>query len=291
MCELGWPGIAIAEEHGGQGLGVVELVILQEELGYACAPSPLISNAYAGAVIEAAGSDEQKQKWLPGIASGEERGAAELDLRRRSRSSAPPAARSVLVLADGDGAKLVETGDAEARAARPDRHHPRLLPGRAPTAASRCRATSTGAATIGQVALAAELVGVAQRALDMAVEYAKEREQFGRPIGAYQAVSHRLRRDALGGRGGALAHLLRRLVRRRRARVAAARGLDGQGARLRRRHARSPTTRSRPSAASASPGSTTSTSCSSAPGSAPADGHAASTASASRRSSAWTDPI
>ena len=49
-----------------------------------------------------------------------------------------------------------------------------------------------GAVDVGAVALAAELVGVAQRALDMAVEYAKEREQFGRPIGAYQAVSHRL---------------------------------------------------------------------------------------------------
>ena len=70
MCELGWPGIAIAEEHGGQGLGVVELVILQEELGYACAPSPMISNAYAGAVIELAGSDEQQETWLPGIAAG-----------------------------------------------------------------------------------------------------------------------------------------------------------------------------------------------------------------------------
>src|SRR3954463_5581054 len=78
MCELGWPGIAIAEEHGGQGLGVVELVILQEELGYACAPSPFISNAFAGALIESAGSDEQKGRWLEGIASGEARGAAAL---------------------------------------------------------------------------------------------------------------------------------------------------------------------------------------------------------------------
>ena len=45
MCELGWPGIAIAEDHGGQGLGLVELVILLEQSGYALAPSPLISNA------------------------------------------------------------------------------------------------------------------------------------------------------------------------------------------------------------------------------------------------------
>src|SRR5687767_8239950 len=69
MCELGWPGIAISEEYGGQGLGLVELVILCEEMGYACAPSPFISNAIAGLAIEGWGSDEQKSRWLPGIAS------------------------------------------------------------------------------------------------------------------------------------------------------------------------------------------------------------------------------
>jgi alkylation response protein AidB-like acyl-CoA dehydrogenase len=190
MCDLGWPGIAISEEYGGQGLGVVELVILQEELGYALAPSPLISNAYAGAVIEAAGSDEQKQRWLPGIASGEERGAAEFTCDPDPIVGAAGGS-VVLVLADGEGAKLVETDDVElkkldlidtARAyfsVKADGGEP--LPGDIATAGS-----------IGQIALAAELVGVAQRALDMAVEYAKEREQFGRPIGAYQAVSHRL---------------------------------------------------------------------------------------------------
>ena len=76
ICELGWPGIAIAEEYGGQGLGAVELVILQEELGYAIAPSPFVANAYAGLAIEQAGSDEQRSRWLPGIASGEARGSA-----------------------------------------------------------------------------------------------------------------------------------------------------------------------------------------------------------------------
>src|SRR5215204_559732 len=78
MCELGWPGIAVAEEHGGQGLGVVELVILQEELGYACAPSPFVSNACAGLFISDAGSDDQRSTWLPGIASGEARAATAL---------------------------------------------------------------------------------------------------------------------------------------------------------------------------------------------------------------------
>src|SRR5215216_3673806 len=76
ICELGWAGIFIDEEHGGQGLGVVELVILMEELGYVLAPAPFLSNAAAGLMIQAAGSDEQKRRWLPGIASGEARGAA-----------------------------------------------------------------------------------------------------------------------------------------------------------------------------------------------------------------------
>ncbi len=192
ICELGWPGIAIGEDHGGQGLGVVEAVILAEEMGYALAPSPWISNLAAGFFVEGAGSDEQRARWLAGIASGAERGATAL-----TPPSTPPeivgaaAGASVLLLSDGDGARIVEPANAElerldlidttrayytATASGGD-----PLPGDGEAAADRC-----------VVALAAELVGVAQRALDMAVDYAKEREQFGRPIGAYQAVSHRL---------------------------------------------------------------------------------------------------
>ena len=187
--ELGWPGIAIAEEHGGQGLGTIELVILCEALGYALAPSPFISNAVAGLLIEHAGSDEQRSRWLPGIASGEARGAAAF-----TRSDEPIAGAAdgsvVLVLGDDDGYRLVETDQAElerldvidaSRAyyrVRVEGGEP--LPGDVQPAVGRAT-----------VALAAELTGVAQRAMDIAVAYAKEREQFGRPIGAYQAVSHR----------------------------------------------------------------------------------------------------
>jgi alkylation response protein AidB-like acyl-CoA dehydrogenase len=190
MCDLGWPGIAIAEEYGGQGLGLVELVILLEQSGYALAPSPLISNAFAGAVITEAGSDQQKQRWLPGIASGEGRGAAEFTNEPGPLVGAA-ADSAVLVLADGDGAKLVETGSASLErvdlidstrayfVVTADGGDP--LPGEIASAVDA-----------GMVALSAELVGVAQRALDIANDYAKEREQFGRPIGAYQAVSHRL---------------------------------------------------------------------------------------------------
>src|SRR3954462_3987740 len=70
IAELGWPGIAIAEEHGGQGLGMVELGALLEELGYACAVTPFLGSVLAALVIEHAGSDEQRSKWLPGLASG-----------------------------------------------------------------------------------------------------------------------------------------------------------------------------------------------------------------------------
>jgi alkylation response protein AidB-like acyl-CoA dehydrogenase len=191
MCDLGWPGIAIAEEHGGQGLGVVELVILQEELGYGLAPSPLISNAAAGAVIELAGSDEQKSKWLPGIASGERRGAAAFTAEDEPVVGAASGAEVIVLSAPPDGARLLEPGDVSLERLN-------LID----TTRAYFRASADGgeelpgdvgaAYDVPVVALAAELVGVAQRALDMAVDYAKERHQFDRPIGAYQAVSHRL---------------------------------------------------------------------------------------------------
>ncbi len=190
MCGLGWPGIAISEDYGGQGLGAVELVILQEELGYACAPTPMISNAYAGAVLASAGSDEQRAEWLPGIASGRARGAAEMTCDQDPVVGAAGGA-AILVMVAGEAAKLVKPEDAKLERLElidPTRAYFRVLAdGGDPLPGQIAWASS-----VGQVALAAESVGVAQRALDMATEYAKEREQFGRPIGAYQAVSHRL---------------------------------------------------------------------------------------------------
>src|SRR3954467_4959408 len=69
--ELGWPGIAVAEEHGGQGLGAVELAVLLEELGYACAALPFLSAAVAASVIQACGTDEQRARHLAALAAGE----------------------------------------------------------------------------------------------------------------------------------------------------------------------------------------------------------------------------
>src|SRR5215212_7543521 len=106
LCELGWPGIFIDEEYGGQGLGIVELIILMEELGYSLAPVPFLSNAAAGLVIQAAGSDEQKQRWLPGLASGELRGAA-------AKLVPDGEGADVIVLCGADGARIVEGSAAE----------------------------------------------------------------------------------------------------------------------------------------------------------------------------------
>ena len=189
ICELGWPGIAIDEAHGGQGLAMLELVILCEELGYACAPTPFLSNAAAGLLIDATGTDEQRERWLPGIASGEARGAAAF-----TPEEAPivPDAEgvAVVVLPEGDGVRAVEASGAEIEPIElidPTRSYARV------TASGGEGLPGDPAAGVDRVAVAvaAELTGVAQRALETAVGYAKEREQFGRPIGSYQAVSHR----------------------------------------------------------------------------------------------------
>src|SRR3954464_3665932 len=111
LCELGWPGIAIAEEHSGQGLGFVELAVLLEELGYALAPTPFLGSVLAALAIETAGSSAQKERWLPALASGESTGAF------GTTELVPDAAdAAVIVVAepDGSGATLVEGGSAEA---------------------------------------------------------------------------------------------------------------------------------------------------------------------------------
>jgi alkylation response protein AidB-like acyl-CoA dehydrogenase len=188
MAELGWPGIFIGEEHGGQGLGTVELMILLEELGYALAPSPYLSNAIAGLLIRHAGSDEQRERWLPGIAAGTELGAA--GASHGGRALVPDAgAAAVVVAVDGAEARLrAAPADAEALASI-DSTRPLF---RVPSAdGEELPGDVAGGLDRAAVATAAELVGVAQRALEMAVEYARERQQFGRPIGAYQAISHR----------------------------------------------------------------------------------------------------
>jgi alkylation response protein AidB-like acyl-CoA dehydrogenase len=179
FVELGWPGIAIAETYGGQGLGAVELAVLLEEVGYACAPSPLPSIVAAAAAIQAAGTDEQRERWLPGLAAGElTAGVATRELAADALGAA------VVVLLGGDEAQLVESPRAKPRTMiDPTR--------RFATVDGEGTPLGAGAADRVRAALAAEVVGVCQRALDMTVDYVQSRKQFGVPVGSFQAVSHR----------------------------------------------------------------------------------------------------
>jgi alkylation response protein AidB-like acyl-CoA dehydrogenase len=192
LCELGWPGIAIAEQHGGQGLGLVELSILCEELGRAVAPVPLLPTVLASTVIEQAGSEEQCARWLPALASGELIGALGTahDGVAEFMVGAPSA--QLLVLVEDGKARVLTVEEVEVErvdSIDPTRPTARVraaadagerLAGDVPAGVDRCL-----------VAIASELVGVCDRALAMTVAYVKERKQFGVPVGAYQAVSHR----------------------------------------------------------------------------------------------------
>jgi alkylation response protein AidB-like acyl-CoA dehydrogenase len=182
LRELGWPGIAVAEEHGGQGLGAVELAILLEELGYAVAATPFLGTALAALALQHGGTDAQRERWLPGLASGELCGG----FGRPGLAADADGAAVIVLLGEDGGARVVDGADADVSRLEtidPTRRYARV--------AGEGSALATGVAARSAGALAAELVGVSQRALDMTLGYVKERRQFGVPVGAFQAVSHR----------------------------------------------------------------------------------------------------
>src|ERR1700682_274501 len=109
LCELGWPGIAIAEEHGGQGLGRIKLSILCEELGRALAPVPFLPSVLASTLIEHAGSPEQQERWLPGLASGETKGARGVTVNGTAELVIGAAEAQVIVLVEEDRTARVLT--------------------------------------------------------------------------------------------------------------------------------------------------------------------------------------
>jgi alkylation response protein AidB-like acyl-CoA dehydrogenase len=185
LVELGWPGIAIAEEHGGQGLGAVELAILSEELGYAVAASPFLSTVMAAEAIGVGGTAEQKAAWLPGLASGEITGA----LGDASGLVGDADAAAVIVLVGDDGvARVLPRAEADVTvvdSVDPTRRAARV------SGDGEALADSEAGVDRATIVVAAELVGVSQRALEMTLAYVKERKQFDTPVGAYQAVSHK----------------------------------------------------------------------------------------------------
>jgi len=208
IAELGWPALVIGEDDGGLGLGVVELVVLQEQLGYALAPTPLLSTVAAALAISAAASREQRAEWLPALAEGERRGTvaplysalsfdggavsgtleAVPDATGADLLVVPAGHESVAVVDLGGDGVVVEAVDG----LDPTRRLSTVtLDGAEATALeSGAAGALTRARDVIAVAVAAESVGVAQRAMEIAVEHARERKQFGRAIGVFQAVSH-----------------------------------------------------------------------------------------------------
>ncbi len=186
---LGWPGIAIDEDHDGLGLGLVEAAVLLERIGYAVASPPLLATVMAGLLLADAGSPAQRAEWLPRLAAGTAVGTVGI-VDDGVAALVPDAPRADLIVLVEDGrARLLAAADATVEPLAtldPSRGYGRVsgggdpLPGDPAPALDRCA-----------VAVAAELVGVGQRALDLSVAFARERQQFGRPIGAFQAVSHR----------------------------------------------------------------------------------------------------
>ena len=226
--QLGLQGLLIPEAHGGQGCGFVELAIALEEMGRQLVPSPYVASAVLATCTLLALDDETaNDRLLPGLASG--RSIATLafaepdsawDLGRISTAAAEhggsyritgekvhvldgASADVILVAArtnegislfsvDGSAPGLTRTSvrslDLTRKLARLSfADTPAQLLGRAGVATT---VLSTVLDLVG-VALAAEAVGGAQRCLDMAVDYAKERYQFGRPIGSFQAIKHK----------------------------------------------------------------------------------------------------
>ena len=227
--ELGLTGLAIPEEYGGAGFGQLELAVVFEEMGRALFCGPFLSTVgLAASALLVSGDEAAKKEWLPGIAAGQT--IATLALTEESSAWTADAVTTtatrdgegwklsgakwyvldghiadlvlVVARADSDVALFAVAGDAAGLTREPmetmdsTRKMARLtFDG---VSAQLVGDTASGWRTIeqalqlGAVALAAENVGGAQRCLDRTADYARERIQFGRPIGSFQAVKHKL---------------------------------------------------------------------------------------------------
>jgi alkylation response protein AidB-like acyl-CoA dehydrogenase len=234
LAALDLTGLMIPEAYGGSGMTALEGAVVYEELGRALAPAPHFVSAILGAgLLLRAGSEDQKQRWLPPIATGEaivstawlERGGGFGPNGVQTTATADgdgfvlhgtkwhvpfaSAANRVVVLArTGDSPTAVDlflvdpAGEGVALTQQltmaSDCQYQLELSGVRVSEADRVGAAGTGWATWeavlreGLVLLAAQAIGGAGYALEITVQYAKDREQFDKPIGAFQAISHYL---------------------------------------------------------------------------------------------------
>jgi 3-oxochol-4-en-24-oyl-CoA dehydrogenase len=199
---LGWLGLAVPEEHGGSGFGLPELVVVAEEMGRAVAPGPFVPTVTASAVIAAAGSPQVQARLLPELADGSAVGAVALggDVRVSGGTASGSAGvvlgghlADVLVVPAGDDIAIVDCRGRSVSVRVPANIDPARRSARVTLDGAPAEIVPAGRQVLTDVArtmLAAEAAGVARACTEMASEYAKMREQFGRPIGMFQAVKH-----------------------------------------------------------------------------------------------------
>ena len=211
LCEqIGVAALAVPERFGGVGAGPREVQLVLEELGRTLTPSPMLGSVLASAVLLAVDDDAASGRLLPRIAEGAVAAVAWADASGRWASGAFTVADGCLsgeahYVLDGDRAEILlavaggsvyEVDPAAARRV----HVPSMDPTRrlATVALDGLAATLVGAVSLERVldatlvALAGEQVGAAARILELTVEYSKVRHQFGRPIGSFQALKHRM---------------------------------------------------------------------------------------------------
>jgi alkylation response protein AidB-like acyl-CoA dehydrogenase len=214
MVEQGWPAVALAEADGGLGLGEVEVAVLLEELGRHAAPAPFAPTVLAIGALVAGGASDLAGRLLGGgvgcvawsrrpdavVATGADDTNVTLSGRPDPVPSAPSASVAVVVALEGDaggapGLFAVDL-DATGRPARePAMDQTRELGwfvlDRTPAVRLGGPDAVDAVVDRGATFASAEMLGGAGRVLEMAVDYAKDRVQFGRPIGSFQAVKHR----------------------------------------------------------------------------------------------------
>jgi alkylation response protein AidB-like acyl-CoA dehydrogenase len=190
LADMGVTGLVVPENHDGAGLDLTGALPVFVEAGRAALPEPLVATATAAALLARAGGDVAEQ-WLPRVAAGE----AVLALGDGSDALVVGGQwADLFLIGEGATVRACCRDDAEVEVA------PSIDPG---TGLARVRVSAGTGANVDNadglaafdwacVAVAAELVGLAQAMLDRAVAYAKVREQFGKPIGSFQAVKHQL---------------------------------------------------------------------------------------------------
>lgn len=199
LADLGLAGVAVPAEYGGLGLGVLDLAVAAQALGHGAAPGPWLAHWLAELALLRAGSNEQRSRWLPGLADGsvratllwDERGTPALGARSADVAVVRDGASLGLIAADGiraeplPGADYTRPIDAVELVRQPE-----PLPGAGAGTVTWLRAA-------GHTLVAADCFGGSLRALEESVAYAKTRRQFGQLIGSFQAVKHEVANLAL----------------------------------------------------------------------------------------------